>query len=84
MMTQELEASYKSTLKKAEEIGFEMLEQGKLAVDAVEAAVQLLEDYHLFNAGKGSVFTANESHEMDPCIMEGKSFNAGAVLLITS
>ncbi|MDB4061709.1 isoaspartyl peptidase/L-asparaginase [Vicingaceae bacterium] len=42
-MTQELEASYKSTLKKAEEIGFEMLEQGKLAVDAVEAAVQLLE-----------------------------------------
>jgi beta-aspartyl-peptidase (threonine type) len=83
MMTEELEAAYKSTLKKAADIGFEVLEQGKSAIDAVEAAVEVLEDSHLFNAGKGSVFTANESHEMDACIMEGKTMNAGAVSLIT-
>ena len=42
-----------------------------------------LENSHLFNAGKGSVFTADETHEMDASIMDGKTLNAGAVSLIT-
>tara|TARA_R110001632_G_scaffold37131_10_gene93959 strand:+ start:4839 stop:5774 length:936 start_codon:yes stop_codon:yes gene_type:complete len=82
MMTPELEAAYKSALQLARDKGHEALAQGKTAVEAVELAVQLLEDSHLFNAGKGSVFTANETHEMDACIMDGKSLNAGAVSLI--
>src|SRR5690606_33331633 len=57
--------------------------KGGSAVDAVEEAVKILEDSHLFNAGKGAVFTATESHEMDACIMDGKTLNAGAVSLIT-
>lgn len=83
MMSPELEAAYKSGLKLAIDEGFSILEQGGTALDAVEAAVRLLEDSHLFNAGKGSVFTATESHEMDASIMDGKSLNAGAVSLIT-
>lgn len=83
MMTPELEAAYKSALQLARDKGYEALAQGKTAVEAVELAVQLLEDSHLFNAGKGSVFTANETHEMDACIMDGKNLKAGAVSLIT-
>ena len=83
MMTTELEAAYKSALQLARDKGYEVLAQGKTAIEAVEVAVQLLEDSHLFNAGKGSVFTANGTHEMDACIMDGKSLNAGAVSLIT-
>ncbi|MEH6537101.1 MAG: isoaspartyl peptidase/L-asparaginase [Psychroserpens sp.] len=83
MMTPELEARYKHDLKAALDAGYNLLKEGKTAVDAVELAVKTLEDSPLFNAGKGSVFTATESHEMDACIMEGKTLNAGAVSLIT-
>ena len=83
MMTPELESKYKLALKQARDTGYLILEKGGSSVDAVEQAVKILEDSPLFNAGKGSVFTANESHEMDACIMDGKSLNAGAVSLIT-
>jgi beta-aspartyl-peptidase (threonine type) len=83
MMTPELEAKYKADLKLALDAGYAVLDAGKSAVEAVEISVKILEDSPLFNAGKGSVFTATESHEMDACIMEGKTLNAGAVSLIT-
>ena len=83
MMTQEKEASYKQALKAALSEGYKILKNNGTSLDAVEAAVKSLEDSHLFNAGKGSVFTANESHEMDASIMDGKSLNAGAVSLIS-
>jgi len=83
MMTPKLEASYKSALKFALDKGYSVLEKGGTAIDAVEVAVKLLEDSHLFNAGKGSVFTATETHEMDASIMDGKTLNAGAVTLIS-
>ena len=83
MMSPELEAAYKSGLKLAMDAGYSVLEQGGTALDAVEASVKLLEDSHLFNAGKGSVFTATETHEMDASIMDGKNLHAGAVSLIT-
>ncbi len=73
VMTPELELQYKSALEKALDKGFKYLEQGKTAVEAVEAAVMELEDSYLFNAGKGSVFTASETHEMDASIMDGKT-----------
>ena len=83
MMTPELEAKYRAALKNALTTGYELLEQGGTAVDAVERVVQILEDSPLFNAGKGAVFTATETHEMDASIMDGKTLNAGAVSLIT-
>lgn len=83
MMTPEKELAYKSALKLALDKGYLALEEGASAVDAVTIAVQLLEDSPLFNAGKGSVFTANETHEMDASIMDGKTLKAGAVSLIT-
>ncbi|WCO02007.1 isoaspartyl peptidase/L-asparaginase family protein [Psychroserpens ponticola] len=83
MMTAELEAQYRNDLKAALNKGYAVLNKGGSAIDAVEVAVQVLEDSPLFNAGKGSVFTATESHEMDASIMDGKTLNAGAVSLIS-
>ena len=83
MMTPKKEKAYKSALKTALEIGYKIIESGGSAVDAVEKAVIVLENSPLFNAGKGSVFTADESHEMDASIMDGETQNAGAVSLIS-
>lgn len=82
-MTLEKEKQYTAALQKALEKGYKILEQNGLALDAVETAVMSLENSSLFNAGKGSVFTAAGTHEMDAAIMDGKSVKAGAVSLIT-
>jgi L-asparaginase / beta-aspartyl-peptidase len=82
-MTPEKELAYKSALEKALNSAYTLLENGASSTDAVENAVSILEDSPLFNAGKGSVFTAEGHHEMDASIMEGKSLMAGAVSAIT-
>ena len=81
-MTPEKENAYKSALQEALDGGYALLKAGKSATEAVECSVRLLEDSPLFNAGKGSVFTAEGTQEMDAAIMEGKTLNAGAVSLI--
>ena len=73
-MSDEKELAYKGALSSALDKGYKTLANGKSALDAVEIAVTILEDSHLFNAGKGSVFTNYGKHEMDASIMEGKSF----------
>jgi beta-aspartyl-peptidase (threonine type) len=83
LMTPQLEAQYQLALKIARDEGYSILAGGGTALDAVETAVTLLENTPLFNAGKGSVFTNNGTHEMDAAIMDGKSLKAGAVSLIT-
>lgn len=83
LMTPEREQQYKAALNNALEKGYAILEKGGNAVEAVEIAVKDLEDSPLFNAGKGSVFTNEGTHEMDAAIMDGKTLNAGAVSLIT-
>ncbi len=83
MMTPDLQTQYKIALQNALDKGYAILEHGGTAIDAIEKAVITLEDSPLFNAGKGSVFTANETHEMDASFMDGKTLNAGAVSLIT-
>lgn len=83
LMTAQLEAQYQLTLKIARDEGYSILADGGNAIDAVEVAVKLLEDTPLLNAGKGSVFTNEGTHEMDAAIMDGKSLKAGAVSLIT-
>lgn len=81
-MTAEKEKAYKLALDEALEKGYKILEANGSAIDAVEASVISLEDSPLFNAGNGSVFTAEGNHEMDAAIMEGKSLEAGAVTLV--
>ncbi|MGB5270616.1 MAG: isoaspartyl peptidase/L-asparaginase [Eudoraea sp.] len=83
MMTPEKESLYKAVLKSALHKGYLLLESGRSAIEAVEASVKELEDSHLFNAGKGSVFTSEGKHEMDASIMDGKTLNAGAVSLVS-
>lgn len=81
-MTPEKESSYTAALKAALDAGYSVLKQGGTSLDAVEQAVISLEDCPLFNAGRGSVFTANGTHEMDASIMEGQHREAGAVSMV--
>ena len=82
-MTYEKEIAYKSALQNALDAGYDLLEKGSSSIEAVEKSVSILEDSPLFNAGKGSVFTAAGTHEMDASIMDGKTLNAGAVSIVT-
>ncbi len=81
-MTPEKEAAYFKALNEALDAGYRILEKKGNALDAVKAAVMELENNILFNAGKGSVFTNTETHEMDASIMDGKDLSAGAVAAI--
>lgn len=83
MMTPPKEAAYRKALEVALEEGYKDLVSGKSALEAVEKAVRHLEDSPLFNAGKGSVFTAEGKHEMDASIMDGSTLQAGAIALIS-
>tara|TARA_B100001559_G_scaffold163838_1_gene137384 strand:- start:311 stop:1273 length:963 start_codon:yes stop_codon:yes gene_type:complete len=71
----EIENKVKNTLISA----YKILENGGSSMDAVEFAVSEFEDSSLFNAGKGSVYAADEVQEMDASIMNGKDRSAGAV-----
>ena len=83
-MTAELEAAYSKGLQEALSAGYSVLDKGGTALDAVAAAVISLEDCIMFNAGRGSVFTKNGTHEMDAAIMDGKTLDAGAVAGVSS
>lgn len=78
-MTPELEAAYRAALDKAIMAGYSLLARGGTAHEAVVAAVIVLEDEPLFNAGRGSVFTHSGQHEMDAAVMCGHNLTAGAV-----
>lgn len=70
---------YEQGLQEAIDAGYEVLKQKGTALDAVTAAVTVLEDCPLFNAGKGSVFNHEGRHEMDASVMRGDNIAAGAV-----
>ncbi len=78
-MTPELEGAYLEGLKEALHAGFAVLEEGGSSVNAVKAAIVILEDNMLFNAGRGSVFTKKGLQEMDAAIMDGSNLEAGSV-----
>ncbi|MBK9164894.1 MAG: isoaspartyl peptidase/L-asparaginase [Acidobacteria bacterium] len=81
-MTGELEREYRSGLEAALKAGWAVLEKGGPSLDAVEAAVVSLEDFPLFNSGRGAVFTSEGKNEMDAAIMDGKGLSAGAVAFV--
>ena len=81
-MTTELERDYRQALQNALLTGWEILRSEGKALDAVEATTVELENFPLFNAGKGSVFTHDGKNEMDACIMNGKTLRAGAIAFV--
>ncbi len=83
-LTPETESNLRAALEKALQAGFEILQRRGTSVDAVQRAVQSLEDCPLFNAGRGSVFTHEGIHEMDASVMDGASLRAGAVCGVRS
>jgi beta-aspartyl-peptidase (threonine type) len=78
-MTPEREKAYRDKLTEALTAGFDVLKKDGGCLDAVVAAVTLMEDSPLFNAGKGAVFTSAGTNELDSSIMDGKSLKAGSV-----
>lgn len=78
-LTPESERDYRGGLRRALSAGFEVLERGGASLDAVVAAVRVLEDDPLFNAGHGAVVAANGAHELDASLMDGRDLRAGAV-----
>jgi beta-aspartyl-peptidase (threonine type) len=78
-MTPELEKEYRAKLTEALEVGYRVLSGGGSGLDAVEAAIRIMEDSPLFNAGKGAVFTSEGTNELDSSIMDGRNLGAGAV-----
>jgi len=78
-MTPQLEAAYLKGLQDGLTAGYAVLEEGGTAVNAVKAALVVMEDNMLFNAGRGSVFTKKGVQEMDAAIMDGTTLDAGSV-----
>jgi beta-aspartyl-peptidase (threonine type) len=78
-----LEKDYRKALREALLAGVEVLERQGSSVEAVEAAIRVMEDLPLFNAGKGASFTSAGTHELDACIMNGKTLRAGGIGAVT-
>jgi L-asparaginase / beta-aspartyl-peptidase len=83
-MTAEKERAYNNALEESLQAGNKILANGGNALDAVVAAVKVLEDNPLFNAGKGAVFTNEGKNELDAAIMDGSNLKAGSVAGITT
>ncbi|MGV8914748.1 MAG: isoaspartyl peptidase/L-asparaginase family protein [Kaistella sp.] len=78
-MTTEKEIAYRAKLSEALIAGYSEIHKGNTSVQAVAAAIVIMEDSPLFNAGKGAVFTHDGTNEMDASIMYGKDKSAGAI-----
>lgn len=78
-MSAEKEQLYLAELERIVSAGQVILAAGGSSLDAVTEAVRLLEECPLFNAGKGAVFTHQGTHELDACIMDGRTLDAGAI-----
>ncbi len=79
----EQEAAYRGAMGRVAEAGAAVLKAGGSALDAIEAAIQMLEEDPLFNAGRGAVFTAEGEIELDASVMDGATLGAGAVAGLT-
>jgi len=75
--------AYRAALTRVLQAGAAVLDRGGSPLDAVEAAIRVLEDDPLFNASRGAVFTADGKTELDAAIMDGETLRAGAVADVT-
>lgn len=78
-LSPEREAALRAVLTESLQAGHALLAKGGSSLDAVTAAVRVLEDSPLFNAGKGAVFTHDGKNELDAAIMNGRTREAGSV-----
>ena len=83
-LTPAQDAAYRAALQRALDAGSAVLARDGSALDAVQAAVQVMEDDPLFNAGRGAVFTAAGRNELDAAVMNGADLTAGAVAGLTT
>lgn len=83
-LTAELEHAYTQALAQSLMAGYAVLAAGGSSIDAVIAAIVVMEDSSLFNAGKGSVFSHTGRNELEASIMEGSTLMAGAVAAVTT
>lgn len=81
-MTPALEKQYRAALTKALKAGYGVLEKGGRAMDAVQAAIEVMENSPLFNAGRGAVFTRGGLNQLDASIMNGATLQAGSVAAV--
>lgn len=82
-MTPEQDAAYRAALQRALDAGAAVLRDGGSAMDAIQAAIEPMEDDALFNAGRGAVLTWDGDIELDASIMDGRTRDAGAVAGVT-
>jgi len=78
-LTPEQRSAYRAALTDALRAGDQVLQDGGAALDAVTAAIVIMEDSPLFNAGRGAVFSHDGNNELDASIMDGATLAAGAV-----
>lgn len=78
-MSDEQEVAYRKKLQEALDAGYKLLEEGGSSLDAVQKAINVMEDSPLFNAGKGAVFNSAGKNELDASIMDGNTLNTGAI-----
>lgn len=83
VLTPEQDAAYRAALRRAIDAGIRVLEANGAALDAVQAAIEVMEDDPLFNAGRGAVFTSEGRIELDASIMDGKTLGVGSVAGVT-
>ena len=83
-MSPEAEKQYRAGMAAALHAATSVLDRGGSSIDAVEAAIRILEDDPLFNAGRGAVFAADGTNQLDAAIMDGKTMAAGAVADVTT
>lgn len=82
-LSPEQDAAYRAALTRALEAGSAVLRSGGEALDAIQAAIEIMEDDSLFNAGRGAVFTAEGKTELDAAVMNGADLTAGAAAGLT-
>jgi beta-aspartyl-peptidase (threonine type) len=82
-MSDSLENAYREKLKEAITVGHTILKNGGTSMQAVTKTINIMEDSPLFNAGKGAVFTHEETNELDASVMDGATLNAGAITGVT-
>ncbi len=82
-MNPKTEAAYRNAIQQSLDAASAVLDNDGTAIDAIEAAIRLMEDNPLFNAGRGAVFTAEGKNELDSAIMDGGTMKAGAVAGVT-